>query len=668
MSKIKLGTPQEKELTALVLTKLNDYGWADNDDLANFIVVMVANEKSRDDIISELNDLLPGQALEFVDWLFESISNMSDQGQAANQKDQLSTLHPALQQTIDQNVDIPSTQDFNEQQPIEAETAMSSPTIRQRSNNPSDARAPGRLLQSAISGATRSDSSSGLSHRQAPSRVYEEEKSTARRVTRERSTSPVRSREQGLTTSRTKDDRIRFRRTNEERAADEARMDSRLGNAKGAGGDMDRLRGRLGGRIEERLGKRGNNRLARSRERSWDTGSDYDDRRGGRNQHNGRNSSRDRRGRGDRGDRGDLEALRNIERRLGSRSSDRRNNNDDLDSWSKNSERVRQSETTPGNDVTRCRYWPNCSQGDMCQYWHPRELCADFPNCAKTSDTCLFIHPLAEPTAEQVAAAARQALMQSMRSSAGSKSGTGMGDGAAGSNVPVLNALQMPFALGSQPSAQDCKFGAKCTRADCKFRHPQRGATSQQQQCRFFPNCTKPNCPFYHPPYGQQVVDSAMDESGASASPSVSGAINDEASINRLPTFCRFGDQCTRPGCHFTHPRDSATTSASMPLCKFNPCTRPGCPFRHVPGMTPNKSLILNGSHNATNTSERFAGGIVDDSEVEKLHVPASSHWASGGVSRQTSSQQQQGLDEATIRAAEAQATAEMDMDMDVAI
>ncbi|KAF9346972.1 hypothetical protein BGX26_001506 [Mortierella sp. AD094] len=620
MPRIKLGTPQEKELTTLVLAKLNDYGWADNDVLANFIVVMVANEKSRDDIILELNDILPGQAPEFVDWLSESIDGMSDQGQAP-------------QQNYDQDVDVSSTQIVNEQEPIDIESPSSN---RQRSsNNPSDARAPGRLLQSAISGATRSDNSPATSHRQAPSRVYEAERPTARRAPRERSTSPVRSREQGLTTSRIREERIRFRRTSEERAADEDRMDTRLGNGKGAGGDKDRLRGRLGGRIDDRLGKKGDNRPVQSRERSWDTGSDYHDRRNGRNQRNGRNRS---------GDRADLEALRNIERRLGSRPSGHRSNDDD----DGRSSRMRQSDfgtqrqsATPGGDVTRCRFWPNCSQGEACQYWHPRELCADFPNCSKTSDTCLFIHPLAEPTAEQVAAAARQALMQSMRNNA-NKNGNGSGEGEA--NAPVLNALQMPFALGSQPSAQDCKFGARCTRPDCKFRHPQE-TNSQQQQCRFFPHCTKPNCPFYHPPYGEQLAGSAMDETGAPVSTAASGAsMNGEGSVNRLPMPCRFGDQCTRPGCHFTHPRDGgAAASTMMPL-----------------------SLILNGAQKP-NTSERFAGGVVDDSEVEKLHVPASSHWTSGGVSRQPG-QQHQAVDEAALLAAEAQATAEMDMDMDIAI
>lgn len=56
MARIELGSPQEKELTSLVFTKLAEFGWPDNDVLANFIVVMVANEKTRDEITSELSD------------------------------------------------------------------------------------------------------------------------------------------------------------------------------------------------------------------------------------------------------------------------------------------------------------------------------------------------------------------------------------------------------------------------------------------------------------------------------------------------------------------------------------------------------------------------------------------------------------------------------------
>ncbi|KAG0325616.1 hypothetical protein BGZ99_000385 [Dissophora globulifera] len=607
MSRIQLGTPQEKELTAIVLAKLNEYGWADNDVLANFIVVMVANDKSKPDIVSELNDILPGQAPEFVDWLFASING------AAGAEESPAPAHVEQAQSV--AADIPEEQD---QSMVEA----SSTSTRSRPTG-SGPQTSGRLLQSAISGATRADSGAGSQQlRQAPSRVYEDERRQQqqqqpreRRTSRGKSTSPVRSRE-GITT-RGKEERIRFRRTSQERAQDEARIDARLGNGgRGGegGGDKDRLRGRLG-RIEDRLGWKTNDQT-QPRDRSWDRSNDYHDRQGDRRKNRNRSNSNSRK----------RNALRDIERRLGTRPQDDDGGMESVPrqpaSWSKNPEQMfrveaeitRQAVAAETGNATRCRFWPNCSQGDQCQYWHPRELCTEFPNCPKTADTCLFIHPLAEPTAEQVAAATRQALMQSMRSNVRNGSGTGGAEG----DAPILNAMQLPFALGN--GVQDCKFGARCTRPDCKFRHPQK--ETSQQPCRFFPNCTKPNCPFFHPPYGEPLAqkDTTMDESGSGV------AGNGE--------------------------------------CKFNPCTRVGCPFRHVPGSTShNKSLILNGSGGGTTralTSERFASGVVEEGQVEKLHVPASMHWANGGVSHQ------QPLDAASIQAAEAQAAAEMDIDMDV--
>ncbi|KAF9908538.1 hypothetical protein BX616_000101, partial [Lobosporangium transversale] len=473
---------------------------------------------------------------------------------------------------------------------------------------------------------------------------------------------------EGLTTGRGKEERIRFRRTSAERAQDEARINARLGikggRGGGGGGSGDRLKGRLGN-IDSRLGWRDNHtdnddtRRVRSRERSWDTNNDYHDRRDRQNKNNSNSKRTDR------------DALRDIERRLGTRTrplhddsdTDGYNNNSDIPSqpasWSRDPEKMLRVEaeiTRRAVDAaiankTRCRFWPSCSQGDACHYWHPRELCAEFPNCPKTADTCLYIHPLAEPTAEQVAAAARQALVQSMKArspkSEIGNSNNNLMNGAGGddSSALITNALQMPFALGST-TLQECKFGARCTRSDCKFRHPQGGDPSQ--------------------PLGQAVEseplaakDVSMDESGST---------NGEG-VNRIPTACRFGDQCTRPGCHFTHPRDGTGTVAAksnMPMCKFNPCTRPGCPFRHLAGGSgaPNRTLVLNKSTN--NTSERFASGIVADGEVEKLYVPASSHWANGGVSHQP---QQQSLDsEQQLQQDNAAIQAEMDMDMDIIV
>ncbi|XP_032143575.1 zinc finger CCCH domain-containing protein 14 isoform X9 [Sapajus apella] len=77
----------------------------------------------------------------------------------------------------------------------------------------------------------------------------------------------------------------------------------------------------------------------------------------------------------------------------------------------------------------------------------------------------------------------------------------------------------------------NCKYDAKCTKPDCPFTHvsrripvlsPKPVATpappSSSQLCRYFPACKKMECPFYHPKH------------------------------------CRFNTQCTRPDCTFYHP------------------------------------------------------------------------------------------------------------------
>ncbi|XP_075859916.1 zinc finger CCCH domain-containing protein 14 isoform X13 [Microcebus murinus] len=77
----------------------------------------------------------------------------------------------------------------------------------------------------------------------------------------------------------------------------------------------------------------------------------------------------------------------------------------------------------------------------------------------------------------------------------------------------------------------NCKYDAKCTKPDCPFTHmsrripilPPKPVTtaippSSSQLCRYFPACKKMECPFYHPKH------------------------------------CRFNTQCTRPDCTFYHP------------------------------------------------------------------------------------------------------------------
>ncbi|XP_036170950.1 zinc finger CCCH domain-containing protein 14 isoform X11 [Myotis myotis] len=78
----------------------------------------------------------------------------------------------------------------------------------------------------------------------------------------------------------------------------------------------------------------------------------------------------------------------------------------------------------------------------------------------------------------------------------------------------------------------NCKYDAKCTKPDCPFTHMNRRIpilppkpavitatpSSSSQLCRYFPACKKMECPFYHPKH------------------------------------CRFNTQCTRPDCTFYHP------------------------------------------------------------------------------------------------------------------
>lgn len=145
----------------------------------------------------------------------------------------------------------------------------------------------------------------------------------------------------------------------------------------------------------------------------------------------------------------------------------------------------------PEKLLERCKYWPACKNGDECVYHHPISPCKAFPNC-KFAEKCLFVHP-------------------------------------------------------------NCKYDAKCTKADCPFTHMSRrgpvltpkpvsspAPSSNGQLCRYFPACKKMECPFYHPKH------------------------------------CRFNTQCTRPDCTFYHP--TITVPPRHALKWIRPQTSEWCP------------------------------------------------------------------------------------------
>ncbi|KAL9113548.1 MAG: hypothetical protein Q9227_002286 [Pyrenula ochraceoflavens] len=78
---VALGTPLAETLSSLVQPKLIDLGWSTEDDssLAEYIILMLVNGKTQDQVASELSsDLLPDETgtVDFAKWLFDQVSRL----------------------------------------------------------------------------------------------------------------------------------------------------------------------------------------------------------------------------------------------------------------------------------------------------------------------------------------------------------------------------------------------------------------------------------------------------------------------------------------------------------------------------------------------------------------------------------------------------------------
>lgn len=116
---VALGTPLAEALSNTVQPKLIEAGWTSEDDtsLAEYIILMLVNGKTREQIAEELaQDLLPdGEGTqEFAQWLFEQVVRLRG---GSNPQQQSQT--PALQ-----NQAIPSFQSENESRPPQGEATQ----------------------------------------------------------------------------------------------------------------------------------------------------------------------------------------------------------------------------------------------------------------------------------------------------------------------------------------------------------------------------------------------------------------------------------------------------------------------------------------------------------------------------------------------------------------
>ena len=88
----------------------------------------------------------------------------------------------------------------------------------------------------------------------------------------------------------------------------------------------------------------------------------------------------------------------------------------------------------------------------------------------------------------------------------------------------------------------ECPFGAACKNRKCVGRHPspaQKISHQSEQDCRFFPHCTNPSCPFRHP--------TAMPPCRFGADCKKEGC-----KFTHVKTLCRF-NPCLNPQCPFKH-------------------------------------------------------------------------------------------------------------------
>jgi hypothetical protein len=110
-------------------------------------------------------------------------------------------------------------------------------------------------------------------------------------------------------------------------------------------------------------------------------------------------------------------------------------------------------------------------------------------------------------------------------------------------NKDCKYAHQSPAALpGTAVDVKDvCSFGAACKNRKCVGRHPSpatKAAHQGEQDCKFYPNCTNPQCPFRHP------TMPPCRNGGECKVPN--------CKFTHIKTMCKY-HPCTNRFCPFTH-------------------------------------------------------------------------------------------------------------------
>lgn len=156
--------------------------------------------------------------------------------------------------------------------------------------------------------------------------------------------------------------------------------------------------------------------------------------------------------------------------------------------------------STIGKVLERCKFFPNCTRGDSCEFVHPTTACKSFPIC-KFGESCLYIHPKCKFDLACVRADCN--FSHTPVSTSAPPLCKYISPPFESGHVRLIRlnrllllashvvAVQNYKTISTNPLPAICRFYPNCTNSVCNFFHP--------KMCFYGPTCpNKLDCNFYH--------------------------------------------------------------------------------------------------------------------------------------------------------------------------